>query len=373
MLEGEKGGLPIYCTEQKALRIDGRAIPARLVIDPVAAGLAGSEIHWVTLTPDPGPRAWARRMLPSGDNRWSIEVTRFEPPSAPGMQDDAGTVRYAAAILPPGTSPSGLIETDGWTKRPGWERPEEAPGFVVARMHGLSLSGHARSFARLPIRPDATLAAARNRVFLRPVDVVLRAYETFADVRLEGPRDAPLDGPEWSWLFDVVVDKALRRTDEDARVVSLTGRGVPWSRAGATDSASVRREDIVLLDDAVGFLLSDDGDGWLGNHDLVLHTGAGELSEGRLAEVPGRSIRVVRMHYFHRLRVDLTEAGYGELGQNFLYGQDLRRAIREFETDHDLPADGIPNPRFYDELAAFLARIRDPEANTADAGAAVGP
>jgi Putative peptidoglycan binding domain len=365
--------MPVYCTEQRNFRIDGRAIPARLVIDPLAAGLAGAEVHWVSLTPDPGPRVWGRKRIPRADNRWALEVTNFDPPSAPGIQDDSGTVRFAAAIQPPGSTPGALLETDGWSKRPGWERPEEAPGFLVVRPHGMSLSGYVRGFARLPIRPDATLASARNRVSLRPIDVIVGAYEDFADVRLDGSREQPLDSPEWSWLFDVIVAKGFRRSDANAQVVGARGRGVPWSRPGPLDSTTVRREDVLLLDDDVAVLLSDDGDGWLGNQDLVLHTGSGQVAEGRLGDVPGKTIRVVRMHYFHTLRIDLKEAGYGDLGQNFVYGQDLRRAIREFEKDHGLPVDGIPDPRFHEELAAFLARIREPGEGAAHAGAGDGP
>jgi hypothetical protein len=244
--------------------------------------------------------------------------------------------------------------------RAGWTDPESAPGIVVTRHPGESVAAYARGFARLPVHDGASLAHARHRVALRPIDVVLSAYEDLAQIRLDGPREEPLDGPEWSWLIEVILPKGFRRGDESARAIGARGRGVKWS-ARNLDRTAIRRDDIVLLGDHTAILQKDDGDGWLGNQDRVVHTATGEVAEGALAELPGETFRIVRFRDFHQLRIDLTEAGYGDLGQSFPFGADLRRAVREFESDHGLPVDGRPDPELFGRLATFLERLRHPE------------
>jgi Putative peptidoglycan binding domain len=359
VLEGEKAGLPIYCSEFPEFRIDGRAIPGRLVLDPVAAGMKGAEIHWVDLRPTATGQPWRRMLLPRGDNRWTIDVLQFDGPAAPGIDGTEGTGRYAAAILPPGKPASGLLETDGWTIRPGWNNPEQAPGLAITRHRGLTLSGFARGFARLPAYAGATLAHERNRVALRPTDLAILAYEDYGQIQLDG-RDEPLDSESWSWLFDVIVPHGVHRTSGEGVAIGDRGRPIPWSTTARTTPTTLRGDDVVLFDDSVAILLSDDGDGWLGNADWVLDAASGEVKQEHFGDVPGEKFRVVRPRSFSQLRVDLRAAGYGELGRAAPYTPELKRAIQEFEGDHGLPVDGIPDPAMLSTLADFLQHLGHP-------------
>jgi len=58
--------------------------------------------------------------------------------------------------------------------------------------------------------------------------------------------------------------------------------------------------------------------------------------------------------------MDLSEAGYGDLGRSYTYGPDLRRALREFESDQGLPVDGIPDDEVREALSTFVERLRNP-------------
>lgn len=356
VLRGQRAGLPIYCSQFSNFRIEGRAIPSRLVLDPTSAGLAGTEIHWVELRSTGGSEPWRRSALARGDNQWSIPVVEFDGPSAPGLHGSSGTGRYAAAALPPGTKD--VLETDGWSKRADWADPERSPGLRVSRFRGHSISGRARALARLPVSAGATVSHARERVAFRPAHVVLAAYESLGSVRLDGDWNEPIDGESWAWLFDVIVDHGVRGTQEGALAIGPRGRGLPWVIPRKQDDPGLRRDDIVLLDDHVAILQQDNGDGWLGNEDFAVHTGSGELSQGRFGQVPGRQFRIVRPRNFSWLRLDLREAGYGTLGQAFTFDAALGRAIGEFERDHGLPVDGRPDPEMEASLKAFLKQMR---------------
>src|SRR5262245_29879448 len=74
VVEGEREGLPVYCTACPMLRVGGRAVPERMIVRPEAGGLQGAEIRWQSLSPSDDARAWKRSRLDASNERWSMEV-----------------------------------------------------------------------------------------------------------------------------------------------------------------------------------------------------------------------------------------------------------------------------------------------------------
>lgn len=341
VVEGDRGGgLPIYCTTVPTLRIEGRAVPKKMLITPERAGLVGLEIRWQSLRPTDDGRSWTRQRIDAGDHRWSLESTAF-----PGGEEAGafplGTMRFAVAIRTPG----GLLGSDGWSIPRGTISPEEAPGFRVTRYAGPSVSGRAEGFGLLPVIPDLPVSYPRNKVALSPVDLVLGAYEDLGQVELDAQREVPLDDDAWSWLFETVV-RDLRRRSVPAALVGPGARGVPWG-------PGVQIGDILLAGGVPAILYRDDGDGWLGEADLVLSTVSGQVARGPLSEVPG-PVHVLRPRLFIAWRERLRESGYGELGQIAWFSANLAQAFREFQRDQGLPETGYPDEATAAALDAFL-------------------
>jgi hypothetical protein len=359
VVEGERDGLPVYACDVKNVRIQGRAIPERLILTPQEAGLADAEVQWMELRSIVGDPPWRRTRLPRGENRWSLSVMEFHGSPGPGMLRSVGTSRYAAAVRIGEGDFSELLETDGWSIRPDWRDPERSPGMRVSRNGGTGLGGHAMALARLPVRDDATVTHAREKVALRPIDLVLAAYEDDANLRLRETPDRPLDSEEWSWLFETVVENGKRRDTDHSVAILPTGKPIPWIKRGSGEDA-IRKDDVLLLGDQVAILQNDNGDGWLGNDDDVLHVVLGEVALTRLSSVSGNSFSVVRARDFAQLRTVLREAGYGQLMGRATFGNDLMRAIEEFERDHDLPVDGKPDPEMEQLAQELVVRMRTP-------------
>jgi hypothetical protein len=269
-----------------------------------------------------------------------------------------GPARFAAAIDLPGAA--GATGTAGWKETPADLDPERAPGLRVTRVGGANLADAALGLARLPVRADALDAHYRAWIALRPADVVLGAYEQLAGGALPGDRAAPLGGPEWKWLFRELASPVRRRAAPGAAVVGPSARGVAWGR---TDSVHVVRGDaLVFADGRCAILGADDGDGWLDEDDEVVHDATGEVRLGHLRDTSRRDFAILRARDFGELRRRFVEAGYADIGQVSLYGPDLQRACREFQSDHGLAATGIPDPETIAALDEFLARLRSADA-----------
>lgn len=366
VLEGVQGGLPIYCSPVPLIRIDGRMIPERLVLHPVLSGLTDVEIHWVELRPTDVLGNWRRTRVIAADGRWSYELERFPGDPAPGMRPDWGTARFAACVA--ALDEKGekvLLATNGWTKSPDWRNPESPPGFRVTRSdRGILLTDWAVGLARLPVDPRASDTHCQQRIALRPVDVVLAAYEISADVHLPTARSEPLDGDAWSWLFTSEHRGLLRLRGENssAPLMAPDSRGVAWSPGMNAGPGLVQRGDVLLADDGIALLDSDDGDGWLSEGDFVLHALYGQLERGRLHQLPGRTLEILRTRSFAEVKEKLEEAGYYGPDRTAVFGPRLRRACREFQRDRDLEETGVPDETLLQNLQEFLARLRDPAA-----------
>lgn len=348
VVEGERGGgLPVYCTAAPTLRIAGRAVPKRMISTPERAGLKGAEIRWQALRPADDVTGWTRRRLDSADHRWSMELQQF-PGRGERDRNVAGTMRFAAAISTPGPD-SRRIETSGWSVASGLIHPDEAPGYPVTRYAGRSLMGRAEGYALLPVVPDLPASFARNKVALSPVDFVVAAYEDLGDVTFDALRDEPLDSPAWKWLFETVLADVPRRTVAGAALVGPGSRGIRWG-------PDVQLGDVLLVGGQPVYLQGDDGDGWLGEGDMVLGTAKGRVGSSTLSENPG-VLRVLRPRLFMKWRERLKEAGYGDTGQISWYTADLAQAFREFQRDQGLPETGYPDPATADALRALLAAM----------------
>ncbi|MFN8176993.1 MAG: peptidoglycan-binding protein [bacterium] len=360
-LEGESGGLPIYCCMLRTLRVDGRAIPDRLVFDPEAAGIASAEIEWTELQPAPDASGWRRTRLPTGRNQWALPLRDFSSDPSTNVEPDMGTARFAVSVQYRDTK--GMYTTltsDGWSPRPDWADPRNAPGFRVTRDKGRSLYGRVFGLARLPFFAGATNEHAWAKVALRPSDLFVAAYEDFAG----GPfpaklRSGAVDGPEWSWLLDDVVRGAHKRSREKAPVVGPTGRGVPWQRLTVSPDG-VALGDVLVVGGTVAILEVDNGDGWLSNDDKVLHSVTGRLARGILGDLPDGEIVVRRPKEFRALAGKLKDAGYGSLLPG-AFTPEMRRAIMSFQKDHGLPDTGVPDDATLRALDEFLAHMASEE------------
>ncbi len=365
ILEGVHGGLPIYCSPAPQLRIDGRVLPERLIVDPSQAGLTEVEIHWIELRPADIFGNWHRSRLAAADGRWSYSAQRFPGDPAPGMHPEWGTGRFAAAIQALDANENKIhFGTYGWTKSPDWLNPDSPPGFRVTRTdRGVYLSDRVVGLARLPVDPRASDTHCWQRIAVRPVDLILAAYEDFAGVRLPTPRTEPIAGEAWSWLFTREHRGLLRLRSENssAPVMAPGGRGVSWGRGLGAGPPLVQTGDVLLAGDDLALLDRDDGDGWLSEGDFVFHTLHGQVERGRLAELPGRTLDILRTRNFFELKLQLEQAGYGGADGPGLFGPRLRKACREFQRDRGLEETGVPDETMRRSLQEFLDRMRSTE------------
>ncbi len=376
VLEGERAGLPVYCCSLPRLRVDGRAIPARMVVHPRDVGLARAEVQWQLLRPTADATNWMRTRLRAPEDRWVLPMAQIaeaeaeaasesRPERSTEFRPNVGTVRLAAAIrLPRDGIADPFLSTDGWNRRPGWEDPEKAPGFRVTHGASPTLAGWAEAYSRLPVFENATSAHVREFVALAPNDLVLAAYGLLRGHPLDGPRHARLDSAEWEWVFETTVATGYRKTEGPIPWVGDRGQGIRWSRPGTPDGPSVRTGDILILETGPAFLRRDDGDGWLDNGDTALQIRNGKLEVMSLDGLEGRRVRFLRPRDFGSLRRKLTEAGYGTLGQSYFFGTDLERALQDFQNDHGIEATGHPDEETLGALDEFLTRMRQPESET---------
>jgi hypothetical protein len=355
VVEGVKDGLPFYCTPFQALWIDGRRLVDRIVAAPAECGLVDAEIRWGSLRPTADLRDWERSRAPGGQGGWSLPVQHIPGEAGEGIPGVYGTSRWAASIkLPSGK----ILPTDGWAKRRDWANPDLAPGFVVSRGQGTTLAGRSLEFARLPLVPAATKAHARARVAVAPCALPVATAEELYGVSLEGDWTKDPTDEQWSWLFETVEKTVLRTEHPEAWCVSGRGRGVAWADRTSPDAPGVRKGDVFVTGDRCAILEADDGDGWLGNDDRVLHAETGQLARGPLSDLSGRRSALVRLRNFRPLREDLAEAGYGELGLSWLFGADLQRALTEFQRDRGMETTGIPDEATTAALAELLGNLR---------------
>jgi hypothetical protein len=199
-----------------------------------------------------------------------------------------------------------------------------------------------------------------QKIALRPADLILAAYEDFASVRLPTSRTEPIDGEAWSWLFSRE-DRGLLRLRSENSVAPLMapgGRGIAWSRGLTAGQALVQKGDVLLAGGEIALLDRDDGDGWLSEGDFVFHTMHGQVELGRLAELPGRTLDILRIRNFVELKSQLEQAGYGGSDRTVLFGPRLRKGIREFQRDRGLEETGVPDETMRSSLQEFLDRMR---------------
>jgi hypothetical protein len=269
-----------------------------------------------------------------------------------------GTARFAAAIQVDEAKGQRVLATRGFERDEGWQNPELPPGYRVTKYGDETLSGRAMAFRRLPVVERTTDLHVRSKVAIRPIDLILAAYEDYGEQPLPTPRETALDSDPWAWLFEPLYPRVLRRKTPGLPLVTARGRGVRWADLRLPDGEGVRRGDILLIEDDYALLQGDDGDEWLGGGDNVLHVVTGEVREGKLQEIPGRSLRILRCRDFAELRANLRDAGYGDLGGAFYYGPDVQRACREYQRDRGIAATGVPDSTMLSSLIDFLATMR---------------
>lgn len=357
VLEGEREGLPVYCTTATEFRVDGRAIPSRMAITPDDAGVSGAEIHWALLRPTAGANGWTQKRLPGQDGRWQVSILDLPTEDGRDALRGSGTARYAAAASVVRDGRTVIVGTSGWEREPHWENPDHAPGFRISRYHDDTLAGRALSYVGLPVVERATVGHVREKIAVRSVDIVLGALADLATKPLPTSRDLPLTDPAWSWMFETIYTGAHRRELPGLRVVSAASRGIPWADMTKRDAPGVRRSDVLLLEGGCAIADSDDGDGWLGNGDNVVHATGDVVDRSHLEDVAGKSLTVLRPRDFRQVRIDLQNAGYGTLGQRPDFDARLEQACREFQRDRDLPESGVPDADTLAALALFLERL----------------
>ena len=355
VVEGDRGGLPVYCTDFPRIRIDGRAIPDRLVTSPMEQGLANREIHWIELAAADGARWWGRQELEMGANRWSIPVLEFPEDDRDPYYRSFGTGRFAAAI-DVGDGEVRVLETNGFLLRPA-PLDVSSAGLSVCRHGDPSLPGRALGLMRIPVFDEVPEPLVRSRVALDHRDWVVTAYEELTSFAMPSRNVAPLTDESWRWLFVPVVEDVLRRPDGGLPFVAPRGRAVGWSSPLAARDGQISRGDVLLGERTIALLDGDDGDGWLDNEDTLFHVEENRILAGKVYDFPGETLTVVRPRNFGALRSDLTRAGYGELGLSWLFDATLARAVREFQGDRGLEATGVPDDVFLGALDAFLGRL----------------
>jgi hypothetical protein len=152
------------------------------------------------------------------------------------------------------------------------------------------------------------------------------------------------------------VEQDIRRRSSGGALVGPRGRGVRWG-------PGAQQGDVLLAGGAPVILRSDDGDGWLSEHDRALGVVRGRIREGTLSDFPG-VVQVLRPRLFITWREHLTAAGYGELGQSSSYTADLAQACREFQRDQSLPETGFPDAETEAMLDGVLAAMDAAETPT---------
>ncbi|MCA9752666.1 MAG: peptidoglycan-binding protein, partial [Gemmatimonadetes bacterium] len=354
VVEGERGGIPVFCTALDRLKVDGRAIASRLLITPADAGLANAPVDWISLQVAPNLTEWRRARLDGSQDGWTLPVGQLPDP-ADGIEPAFGTLRCAASIrLPSGRT----LDANGYQPRPEHTSPDHAPGYAVIRSRQFSVDGELLGFARVPVCDNATPAHARAHVAATRCGLVYAAYEELADSPLNGDWSEPPTAASWSWLFETFEETVMRRQVPGAACVSGRGRGIAWADRTRAGGRGLVRGDVLVWKEGCMVLERDDGDGWLSNGDRVFQGFDGELAATTLEDLPVRRGTIVRFRNFQELRKGLTEAGYGELGFSWTFGPDVQVAVRSFQEDHELPATGIPDEATRDALEEFLRSLR---------------
>lgn len=355
VLEGTREQLPVYCSPFFNLRIDGRAIADRLVIAPENAGLADAEVEWIALQPGAKPGEWQRIPI-DGQKEWTLDVQEFPLPANPAIPPSQGTVRFAAAVQAPGKKNQlTRFESPGYSAKSKTKNSPADPGLRVSRAGGITLAGQALALARVPVRADAKDQEFLTRTAMRPVDLVLGAIENQASTTLPTPRTASLSGEEWSWLFEPVRSSVHRRRGPSSPLVDATGRPIPNMYQTLNGSAPVKPGDILITGDQYAILEEDDGDQWLSEGDPIVHTIHGEVRRGKVSELSGTTLDVLRVRSFLRLRTDLHLAGYGGTERASAYlGPELLKSVRDFQRDHRLAQTGVPDSTTLSALHEFL-------------------
>ena len=117
-----------------------------------------------------------------------------------------------------------------------------------------------------------------------------------------------------------------------------------------------------MIGDTIALLDRDDGDSWLSERDFVFYTLHVEVARGRVADLPGRKLDVIRARSFSKLKQQLEEAGYGRFDRTALFDARVRKACREFQRDRGLAATGVPDQATRALLLDFLEGLRNPVA-----------
>ncbi len=355
-LEGERGGLPVFCCEAPLIRVDGRAVPARLVVPPADAGLSDVEIRWSEMRPAPDGPGWTRLAIRLQQGDWSLPVYELPAGAGEGIDPSVGTARYAVALS--------FRDAAGRRVRLDSERgaaggdladPRLAPGFRVSRHGGDTLPGRAGARARLPVRAEVDPAFVHAFIALRPADPFLAAYADLADAPWPDSVSTDLADPSWEWLLEAVAH-GRRRATGDTPVVGPDGHAVRWR--GVDGTSGVAAGDVVFSGGYAGFLQGDDDDGFLDNDDRALHGARGTLAFGRIRDLPEGRITVLRPRDFRGVSAQLDQAGYGPLPIEMVWTSRARRAMRAFQGDQGLPVTGLPDAESRRRLDAMLDRMR---------------
>lgn len=355
-LEGERAGLPVFCCEAPLIRVDGRAVPARLVIPPAAAGLSDVQIRWTELRPAAEGEGWRRLDLRLQQGDWSLPVLDLPDGGGDGIDPSVGTARYAVSVSFRDAAGRRihLDSQDAAAKRDPND-PRLAPGFRVTRHGGDTLPGRAGALARLPVREGVDPAFVHAFVAIRPADPVLGAYADLADSPWPDSVSVDLADGSWAWLFEEVA-RGRRRADGNAPVVGMDGHGVRWR--GVDDTTGVAAGDVVFAGGHAGFLQGDDGNGWLDNGDRALHGARKTLAFGTIRDLPEGVLVILRPRDFREVATRLDQAGYGPLPIEMVWTARARRAMRAFQADQGIPVTGIPDPGSLERLQGMLERMR---------------
>jgi hypothetical protein len=366
-LEGDRGGLPVFCCPIRGLRLEGRPLPARLVLTPEEAGIRHVQTEWTVLRPAPKGPGWRRSRIPGSPSMWDLAVFQIQADSTTGIDPTLGTARYAVRLaLRDARGEAVVLESDGARMREGWDDPQRAPGLRVTRHGGDSLHERALGLAGLPFREEATRLQAIARVALAPSDLFVVAYEDLSGGPFGVEPLPALDGPEWEWLFDRIAT-ARRRAGSRAPFVGADGRAVAWRSVDDAATPGVAPGDVAVMGRWLALLEHDEGDGWLSNGDPALHGSSGRLLRGTLADLEGDLVTVLRPRDLGAVARDLTSAGYGPLPTEPMWTPRARRAMAEFQRDHGLTVSGKPDAPACEALRAFLARL-DVPSQAADSG-----
>ena len=362
VLEGTRAQLPVYCSPFFNLRIDGRAIADRLVVTPENAGLADAEVQWIVFQPGAESAQWQRTPV-GGEKKWTLDIQELPLPQVPGIPASQGTVRFAAAVRAPGKRKKlQLFESSGFSAQSTpKESTADGPGLLISRAGGLTLAGQSFALARIPVRADAADDSFRSRIAMRPVDLVLGAIENQAKVTLPTPRGASLSSEEWSWLFEPLRTGVHRRRNATWPLVDASGRPIPNMYQSLKGSEPVKPGDVVVAGDQYAILEEDDGDQWLGEGDAIVHTIHGEVRRGKISELSGQTIDVLRPRSFLQLRTDLRRAGYGGNERTTVFlSPELLKAVHDFQRDRHLPLSGVPDSTTLTALHDVLQKMDAP-------------